>query len=79
MRYALLTITFLSGLGLTVTGLAAQTQFPMSVSHVYLEPVGVAPLAEGRSAATPRFPFSVSKKTHYEAPLLGVEPAEPLI
>ena len=40
MRYALLTITFLSGLGLTVTGLSAQTQFPMSVSHVYLEPVG---------------------------------------
>jgi membrane-associated protease RseP (regulator of RpoE activity) len=81
MRYAVLTITFLSGLGLTASGLSAQTLFPMSAKHhaVYAMPVsGVSPLDEGRSAATPRFPFSISR-THYEAPLLGVEPAEPLI
>jgi hypothetical protein len=46
---------------------------------VYAMPVaGVSPLDEGRSAGTPRFPFSVSK-THYVAPLLGVEPAQTLI
>ena len=79
MSYTILTITFLSGLGLTASGLAAQTQFSMSAAHVYLMPVsGVSPLAEGRSAAAPRFPFSISN-THYEAPLLGVEPAETLI
>ena len=79
MSYTILTITFLSGLGLTASSLAAQTQFPMSASHVYLTPVsGVYPLEEGRSAGTPRFPFSLSN-AHYEAPLLGVEPAEALI
>jgi hypothetical protein len=57
MRNALLTITLFSGLALSATGLAAQTQFPMSDSHdAYAAPiVGVALLPEGRSAfAVPR-------------------------
>ena len=57
MRNALLTITLFSGLALGATGLAAQTQFPMSDSQDdYAAPIiGVAMLPEGRSAfAVPR-------------------------
>ncbi|MGO9675281.1 MAG: hypothetical protein ACLPSF_14130 [Methylocella sp.] len=57
MRNALLTVSFFSGLALSATGLAAQTQFPLSASSdKYAAPiVGVAMLSEGRSAfAVPR-------------------------
>lgn len=57
MRRALLTLTFLSG-ALAATGVAAQTQFPLSASHeqystpfVGVETVGL--VQEGRSAFAP--------------------------
>jgi len=57
MRNALLTVTLFSSVALGATGLAAQTQFPMSASSdAYTAPtVGVELLSEGRSAfAVPR-------------------------
>ncbi len=85
MRNAVLTITFFSGVVLGATGLAAQTQFPLSAApDEFVAPsTGVEMLSEGRSAfAVPRqgeFPsifYDFAQDIDYQTAPTGDQPTD---